>query len=98
MERNIDRQYIEDIFRGAKEVFCNGIYVKSGYHPCGWDFISLEDIDSTTDAFEEPVGLYAISGGNYDSHDFEDMTLEDIISSVGIHGWCFEVSGVDNLR
>lgn len=98
VEHNFDRAYIEDIYKGAKEVFCNGIYVKSSAHPCGWDFISFEGLDFPSDAFDEPIGIYAISGGNYDTHDFADMTLEDIISTVGIHGWCFEISGVDELK
>lgn len=93
--KDFDKQYIEDIYKSAKEIFCNGIYVKSDAHKCGWDFISFEDMECSDDAFEQPIGISEISGGNYGYHDYEDMTLEDIIATVGIHGWCFEISGVD---
>ncbi len=96
--KEFDKKYIEDIYNGAKDYFCDGIYVKSNAHPCGWDFISFEYMDCSSDAFDLPIGVEAISGGCYDFHDYEDMTLEDIITTVGIHGWCFEISGVDNLE
>lgn len=94
---DISKEYIEEIYIGAKEIFCDGIYVKSDAHPCGWDFISFEDFETSDDLFEQPFGIHYINNGRYDYHEFEDKTVEDIIKKVGANGWCFEISGVDNL-
>lgn len=98
LEQVIDREYIEAVYRGAKEVFCDGIYVKSDQHPCGWDFISLEDLECSEDAFSVGIEIHSISGGNYYSSEFEDNTMEEIIKKVGVDGWCFELSGADDLK
>lgn len=98
-DQDINNDYIEGIYRGAKEVFCNGIYVRSDNHPCGWDFISFEDFESPSDMFEHPLENYEVSGGCYDCSTFEGMTIEEVIKDMtGTSGWCFELSGVDNLN
>jgi len=96
----INQEYVEEIFRIAKDVFCNGIYIKSDNHPCGWDFIDFDDtdIECTDDVMDQPIVVEAFSNGNYFSHDLEDKTLFEIIQAVGMNGWCFEISGVDELR
>lgn len=78
-----------------KEVFCNGIYVKSDAHPCGWDFINFEcsELETASDVMDVKFDIGDISGGNYTYHDFEDKTLFEIITEVGMNGWCFEISG-----
>lgn len=98
LERNIDREYIEDIYKGAKEVFCNGIYVKSGQHPCGWDFVGFDDLECSEDMFSMQIECDAISGGCYHYSELEGLTVEEIVKKVGTKGWCFELSGVDDLE
>lgn len=97
MSAIIDEEYIRQVFVGAKEVFCDGIYVKSDTHPCGWDFISFENFECSADLSEQPIELDAISGDCYHYHDYDGMTIEEVIKKVGAGGWCFELSGVDSL-
>lgn len=94
----IDEEYIKQVFVGAKDFFCDGIYVKSDAHPCGWDFISFEDFECSADLSEQPIECSVISGGCYDYHDYEGMSVEAVIKKVGTTGWCFELSGVDSLK
>jgi hypothetical protein len=94
----ICQEYVEDIFKAAREYFADGIYVKSDNHPCGWDFIDFQYcLECSSDVMDQPIGISEISGGNYGYHAFEDKTLFEIIKDVGMNGWCFEISGVDNL-
>lgn len=90
--------YINDMYKLAKEHFCDGIYVKADSHPCGWDFISFERMECSNDMFYMETDIDVISGGNYISHEFEGKTVEQIIKEVGMNGWCFEIIGVDNLE
>lgn len=94
----ICKNYIEDIYIGATEVFGDGIYVKCGVHPCGWDFINFEYMECSDDMFNFQIGVDEISNGYYDYHNFKGMTIEKIIHTVGMKGWCFDISNVDNLR
>lgn len=102
-ERKIYRnnqEYVEQIFINARDIFCNGIYIKSDMHPCGWDFINFEDTDLETseDVMDIPIEINAFSRGSYSYHDLEYKTLFEIIQEVGMSGWCFEISGTDNLN
>jgi hypothetical protein len=94
----INQEYVEEIYKAAKRYFCNGIYVKSDAHPCGWDFINFEhsEMETPSDVMDIVFGSEHISGGNYAYHDFEDKTLFEIITTVGLDGWCFEISGTLN--
>lgn len=94
----ICREYIEEIYVGAKEVFGNGIYVRTeGIHPCGWDFISFEYLECAEDMFDYEIEIDSISNSCYDYHDYVGKTMEDIIKEVGMNGWCYELSGVDRF-
>ena len=96
----ISQEYVEKIYITAKDCFGNGIYIKSDNHPCGWDFIDfdLADLEVRYDVMVQPIPIDAFNDGNYSYHKLEDKTLYEIIKSVGMTGWCFEISGVDNLR
>ena len=90
----INIEYAKDVLRCAKEIFCGGIYVTSeNAHPCGWDFISFYTIETIDDV----IGVQEISNYIYSQHDYEDLTLLEILKKVGMKGWCFEISGVDDL-
>lgn len=89
----VTAEYVNEIFSAAKEFFCNGIYILADEHPCGWDFISFEYMETP----DEKIELSSISNGIYDYHSFHMETLFEILKSVGLKGWCFEISGVDNL-
>jgi len=93
----VNKSNIRDVISAAKEIFCNGIYIPSDYHPCGWDFISFEDIDKDEEGNYD-VGyifkIYDISGGNYDIHDYTDCTLQEILEKTD-GKFSFERSGID---
>jgi hypothetical protein len=92
----INEDYAKCVFDNAKRYFCDGIYVKTNdMHPCGWDFISFEYIDEFEDLMY-PIGSERISNAIYDSHDYEDLNLLEILQKVGMDGWCFEISGTIN--
>lgn len=97
MYTEICEEDIRDIFEIAKLYYCDGIYVKSNAHPCGWDFISFEDFEISDDMFGQPISIFSISNGHYGYHDYEGKTVEEVIKEVGMQGLCFEVSGVDNF-
>lgn len=89
-----DEQIIE-IYKAAKEVFCNGIYVPvKDWHLCGWDFISFEYCDDgiLDWIFEDGD----ISNGIYSFHPYENMTLKQILNEtngkfafeIGMIDWC----------
>jgi len=89
----IDREYMEQVYIGAKEIFCNGIYVKSEGHPCGWDFISFEDMECSDDVECMPIEAYSISNG-YGSEIYQGMTLLEILQEC--HGRvAFEKDQID---
>lgn len=91
-------QFLSELFESAKEYFCNGIYVLSDQHPCGWDFISFENFEAESDLWKEPILDSDISNGCYILSNFENMTVQDVMNEVGPEGWCFEISGVDFLH
>jgi hypothetical protein len=95
---NITDEYILEVFKIAKEVFCNGIYVPvKDWHPCGWDFISFEDIDLVDgDIFNYIFEHPDISNGIYDYHPYENMTLRGILTETKCR-FTFEISGTDEF-
>ena len=96
--KEICKEYLEEVFHGIKEVFGDGIFVKSAEHPCGWDFISCEQLEVQDDIYFVPIEISEISNYCYSSHPLENLTLAEIIKEVGMDGWCFELSGVDYLK
>ena len=105
LEAEMEEQYtgicegeLEEIIEIAKKYFCDGIYVKSDAHPCGWDFISFGNVETSEDAMTLPIEVNDISNGCYDYHDYDGKTVYEIIETVGMRGLCFEISGVDELR
>lgn len=91
-------EFLENMFDAAKNTFCDGIYVLSDQHPCGWDFISFENFEVESDLWEQPIDSTDVSGGCYSFSDFEDSTVQMVLDKVGEEGWCFEKSGVDSLK
>ena len=96
----VNQEYVEEIFKNARKYFADGIYIKSDNHPCGWDFIDFTyaDLEVADDVMDQPISIDCFSGGNYECHELEDKTLYEIIEAVGMNGWCFELSGVDDLK
>jgi len=93
--REIDKEYAREVFNAAKEIFCDGIYVKCLMsHPCGWDFIDFSYMEDW--GYDEIITTEQISDGIYNSHEYEDLTLLEILKEVGKDGWCFEISGTVN--
>lgn len=85
-----------EVFDAARKIFCDGIYVKSSAHRCGWDFLDFEWVT------ERELDEYEFSAEdfneNYSTHDLEGLTLAQILEKVGDDGWCFEISQVDELK
>lgn len=88
-----DNKVLEDIYNCAMEVFCHGIYVKSDKHPCGWDFLNFQDIDKE-EILEYMFDLDDICEGCYSEHEFEGLTLKEILIKAEGH-FCFEVQDID---
>lgn len=96
--KEINNEYLEKVYYGIKEVFCGGIFVKSDEHPCGWDFINCEQLETQDDIYRFKIEVSEISNYCYNSHPLENLTLAEIIKEVGMDGWCFELSGVYDLK
>ena len=103
-------EYLEEVYKASK-FFHIGIYVnyknakgikRDLIHPCGWDFISFENIEDTdcmskAEAKDYDWSVYNytfdsndISNGVYDRHPFENYTLKEILEVFGENGWNFE--------
>lgn len=87
--------FAEQIWKGAQS-FANGVYVptaKGEGHPCGWDFISFEGLEVSTDVESVPIEDYNISKG-YGSESYQDKTLFEILQECnGVIA--FEMSQID---
>lgn len=92
----MDAELISQIYDAAVNIFCGGIYVRAAWHPCGWDFISFDNLESHEDIYNYHITLDDISNGVYDEHPYEEMTILEIIKEVG-KDYCFEISGTDNF-
>ena len=89
------KDMLKNIFSAAKELFCDGIYVRSmNAHPCGWDFISFSSFDNAHQMWTDTVDLSDISDGIYDEHEYYKKSVAEILKIVGCD-WCFERSGID---
>lgn len=78
----------EEVWDCMKKVFCNGLYVVSDQHPCGWDFIAFDTVE-----IQDPISLSNISHGNYDSHPLEGLTFIEMLERV--EKFWFEVGHID---
>lgn len=72
-------EIIKEIYDCAMNVFCHGIAVPSDRHPCGWDWLDFECIVDENDVLEYEFSLSEISGGIYEDHDYEFLTLKEIL-------------------
>jgi len=92
---NITVAFAEIIYE-ASQSFANGIYVptpKGEGHPCGWDFISFDAYECSTDVENEPIDSCNISDG-YGSESYQEKTLLEILHEC--HGiYAFEKSHID---
>ena len=79
---NYTDEKLKDIYNAATQAFCGGIYVKSDKHPSGFDFISFDELDIAEDILDYEISYSDVSGGIYDDHDFDSMTLKEILESV----------------
>lgn len=71
-----DDGIIKEIYNCAMEVFSHGIAVPSEAHPCGWDWL---DFDMVDDILTHQFHGYDISGSAYEQHDYDWMTLKEIL-------------------
>lgn len=71
-------EIIKAIYDCAMNVYCHGIAVPSNNHPCGWDWLDFEYIDEDN-ILEHEFSLSDISNGVYDEHDYESLTLKEIL-------------------
>lgn len=76
----ITDELLVEIVKVAKETFCNGLYVPCEKHPCGWDFISFDDIEEYEEILEYKFEISDITNNIYYDHDFEDKTLKEILT------------------
>lgn len=90
----MDNNDILDIVACAKEVFCDGIYVPSDMHPCGWDFISFENIEMEDDILDYKFSDSDVSNGNYAFCDFDECTLEEILEKTN-GKYAFEIGQIN---
>lgn len=85
----------------ASRSFADGIWLYYDHanvsldliHPCKYDFLSFENIDSDYTSYHIErylFGIEDISNGVYSNHPLEDLTLEEILNIVGEDGWKFE--------
>ena len=96
LEKYTDEKVLQ-IYNSAIKYFCNGLYVKSDKHPCGWDYISFEDIDQDDEEYDVFNYIFSLADINdyiYDDHDFDGKTLKEILESIG-DNWAFEISGIN---
>ena len=87
-------ELIIDIVKCAKEIFCNGLYVPSTAHPCGWDFISFESIDLEDDVLEYTIESSDICDGAYSWHDYEGLTIKELLEKTK-GKYAFEIGSMD---
>jgi hypothetical protein len=91
----ITDEIVIQVVKCAKEIFCDGIYVPSKKHLCGWDFISFECIPNKKCCIlENTFEIYYITNGCYEEHKFEDKTLKEILTMTnGVYA--FEKESID---
>lgn len=84
-----DDELLQNIFEVAKEVFCNGIYIATNNHECGWDFLSFEYLSDWTELKSTKIGYigYEVNDGKYYLSDERDKYLIDVLKE---NGWKFE--------
>jgi len=95
-DSEITEELAKYVWKGSQS-FANGIYVPTSEgeegHPCGWDFISFEDMECSDDVECMPIEAYSISNG-YGSEIYQGMTLLEILQEC--HGRvAFEKDQID---
>jgi len=88
-ENVTDNEILKALFVGAREFFCNGIYIATFNHECGYDFLSFEYLNSWTDLKDNVIGYdgYELNDGKYYKADENDKYLIDVLKE---NGWKFE--------
>ena len=84
-----DDEILREMFIGATEYFCNGIYIATSNHSCGWDFLQFDGLESWEDLKNLKIGHdeYVLNHGNYIQADEDDKFLIDVLNK---NGWKFE--------
>jgi hypothetical protein len=84
-----DDEILQQIFIGAREIFCGGIYIATCNHKCGWDFLSFEDLDTWEDLKNLKIGYngYELNDGHYNKPHEDGRFLIDVLDK---NGWKFE--------
>ena len=102
--------FLEEMVK-ISTLFAGGIYINYDHtksveschiHPCGWDFLSFENIEIDDEKSIEEAQDYDysvfnyvfetedISNGIYEKHPLEGYTLKEILKIIGEKGWAFE--------
>ena len=85
MYTEINEDYVWEILNLSNEMFDGNLYVKCSEHPCGWDCIDVKSLEDIC----EFIYNGDISNGIYELHPYSDVTLFEIIKTVGMDGWSF---------
>lgn len=79
-------EIIKEIYNGAMDAFCQGIAVPSNNnHPCNWDWLDFKQIDNEDveyDILHYKFELDDISNGIYSNHEYEGLTLKQVINKT----------------
>lgn len=78
-DMELTNENLIEIVKCGKEVFCNGIFISCNYHPCGWDFLSFENIEEYIEVLDYKFDDEDISDGVYDYHPLNGKTLKEIL-------------------
>ena len=81
-------------YKAFREVYGEGIYIKSNMHPCGWDWVDLSGFYDVYDMMEEPLTIDDFSNGNYDWHTYEGWSPFQMLKDLE-ENWAFEIEDID---
>lgn len=103
----VSNEFLEEMFK-VSTLFAGGIYIRYDkarsvnqeyIHPCGWDFLSFENVEEVQDDNPEDYDWSILnyvfevedfSNGIYQTHPLEGYTLKEILKIVGEDNWSFE--------
>ena len=89
-----NEQWLQVLLQTAREFYSNGVYVKSFQRPCGWVFISFENLPSAKDMDEQALQPKDFEPFAMIYDEYYGLTVRSIIDAVG-DDWCFEKERID---
>lgn len=70
---------IKDIYDCTMTMFSHGIAVPSNVHPCGWDWLDFDYVGGEEYIANHRFARFEISNGICEYHEYENLTLQDIL-------------------